>query len=34
VLHLREPAGTGDPIIWRQPGVTPMAVTAFSQPCG
>ncbi|TAM88731.1 MAG: DUF4012 domain-containing protein [Jatrophihabitans sp.] len=34
VLHLSEPGGTGDPVIWRQPGVTPLAVSAYSQPCG
>ena len=33
-LHLQEPPGSGSPFIWRQPGVTPMAVTAYSQPCG
>jgi hypothetical protein len=33
VLHLKEPAGTGSPVIWRQPGVTPMTVEAFSQNC-
>jgi hypothetical protein len=33
-LHLQEPAGSGTPEIWRQPGVTPMTVTAYSQPCG
>jgi hypothetical protein len=33
-LHLQEPAGSGTPQIWRQPGVTPMTVTAYSQPCG
>jgi hypothetical protein len=32
-LHLQEPAGTGQPQIWRQPGVTDLAVHAFSQPC-
>lgn len=32
-LHLQEPPGSGSPIIWHQPGVTPMAVTAYSQPC-
>jgi hypothetical protein len=34
VLHLAEPAGTGTPQIWQQPGVTPLAVRAYSQPCG
>jgi hypothetical protein len=34
VLHLLEPAGSGEPIIWRQPGVTPLAVQAYSQRCG
>lgn len=33
-LHLQEPPGSGSPMIWRQPGVTPMSVTAYSQPCG
>ena len=33
-LHLQEPAGSGSPVIWRQPGVTPMSVTAYSQSCG
>jgi hypothetical protein len=34
VLHLREPAGTGQPRIWYQPGVTPLGVTFQSQSCG
>ena len=34
VLHLREPAGKGEPRVWHQPGVTPLGVTFFSQPCG
>jgi hypothetical protein len=34
VLHLREPAASGTPVIWRQPGVTPLAVSSFNQPCG
>jgi hypothetical protein len=34
VLHLQEPAGVGEPQLWRQPGVTPLAVTYYSQPCG
>ena len=34
VLHLQEPAIQGNPVIWRQPGVTPEAVTAFAQPGG
>ncbi|MGI8761672.1 MAG: DUF4012 domain-containing protein [Jatrophihabitantaceae bacterium] len=34
VFHLQEPGGVGAPLIWRQPGVTPLAVTAYSQPCG
>lgn len=33
VIHLREPAGSGDPIIWRQPGVTPLSVTSANQTC-
>ena len=32
-LHLQEPPGSGAPQIWRQPGVTPMTVTAYSQSC-
>lgn len=34
VLHLSEPAGTGKPRIWQQPGVIPMAVRHDSQSCG
>jgi hypothetical protein len=34
VLHLREPAGNGEPRIWRQPGVTALGVTVQSQSCG
>jgi Protein of unknown function (DUF4012) len=33
VLHLREPAGKGTPRIWKQPGVVPLALHAFNQPC-
>jgi hypothetical protein len=33
VLHLQEPATTGPVQIWRQPGVTPIAVTTYAQPC-
>jgi hypothetical protein len=33
VLHLSEPAGQGQPIIWRQPGVHPLTVSEFSQSC-
>jgi hypothetical protein len=33
VLHLTEPAGTGPPVILRQPGVTPLAVTLDNQSC-
>jgi hypothetical protein len=33
-LHLDEPARSGPPRIWRQPGVTPIDVQAFSQKCG
>jgi hypothetical protein len=33
-LHMQEPPGAGSPLIWRQPGVTPMSVTAYSQSCG
>jgi hypothetical protein len=32
-LHLQEPAGSGAPKIWRQPGVTPLALTFFDQKC-
>jgi len=34
VLHLREPAGRGSPVIWRQPGVAPLAVQRYDQKCG
>jgi len=34
VLHLREQAGKGSPIIWRQPGVSPLAVQRYDQKCG
>jgi hypothetical protein len=34
VLHLTEPAGKGTPQIWAQPGVNPMAVSAYIQTCG
>lgn len=34
VLHFTEPAGRGAPIVWRQPGVVPIAVQTFSQACG
>jgi Protein of unknown function (DUF4012) len=33
VVHLKEPAGSGRPIIWKQPGVTPLNVQAYSQSC-
>jgi hypothetical protein len=33
-LHLREPAGVGQPRIWRQPGVAPIAVQIYNQACG
>ena len=33
VLHLAEPAGTGAPQIWRQPGVTSLAVQYYNQRC-
>jgi hypothetical protein len=32
-VHLREPAGVGSPLIWQQPGVTPLAVQVYNQPC-
>jgi hypothetical protein len=34
VLHLQEPAGTGSPQIWKQPGVTPLQVKVYDQKCG
>jgi hypothetical protein len=34
VLHLDEPAGKGAPLIWKQPGVTPLQVSARNQTCG
>ncbi len=33
VLHLLEPADTGPPRIWQQPGVTPMDTRVFNEPC-
>jgi hypothetical protein len=33
VLHLQEPATKGPVQIWRQPGVTPITVAAYAQPC-
>jgi hypothetical protein len=33
VLHLREPAGTGVPRVWEQPGVTPIVSHVFNEPC-
>jgi hypothetical protein len=33
VLHLREPAGTGTPRVWLQPGVNPMVTHLFNEPC-
>jgi hypothetical protein len=33
VLHLSEPPGSGAPEVWRQPGVTPLAVSAYTQSC-
>jgi hypothetical protein len=33
VLHLQEPAGTGSPQIWKQPGVTPLQVKVYDQNC-
>lgn len=32
-LHLSEPAGKGQPRVWRQPGVSPMGVVFYSQAC-
>jgi hypothetical protein len=32
-VHLREPAASGTPIIWRQPGVAPLQVSVYDQPC-
>jgi hypothetical protein len=34
VLHLTEPASSGSPTIWHQPGVTPLAVRSYTQTCG
>jgi hypothetical protein len=33
VLHLLEPATKGAATVWRQPGVTPIGVTYYAQPC-
>jgi hypothetical protein len=33
VLHFTEPPGQGPPVVWRQPGVTPISVQTFSQAC-
>jgi len=33
VLHLLEPAGSGQPRVWQQPGVTPMDTRVFNGPC-
>jgi hypothetical protein len=33
MLHLSEPAGSGTPQVWRQPGVTPLAVQFYDQHC-
>lgn len=33
VLHLVEPAADGDPVIWQQPGVTPLQLKYFNQHC-
>lgn len=32
-LHLREPAGSGTPQIWRQPGVAPIEIQSYDQNC-
>jgi hypothetical protein len=32
-VHLREPAGVGLPQIWSQPGVAPLQVQVYNQPC-
>jgi hypothetical protein len=34
VLHLTEPATTGAPTLWNQPGVVPLAQAYYAQPCG
>jgi hypothetical protein len=34
VLHLQEPAGSGAPNLWVQPGVASTPVHAITQPCG
>jgi hypothetical protein len=32
-VHLREPAGVGEPELWHQPGVTPIVVQSYDQRC-
>jgi hypothetical protein len=32
-VHLRERAGVGKPVIWQQPGVTPLQLQVYNQPC-
>jgi hypothetical protein len=34
VLHLSEPAGHGSPLIWQQPGATPLQLNQSVQKCG
>ena len=34
VFHLVEPAGNGAPVIWQQPGVTPIQLSVQNQTCG
>jgi hypothetical protein len=32
-LHLIEPKGVGTPLLWKQPGVTPLVTEYYNQPC-
>jgi hypothetical protein len=32
-LHLEEPRGKAPPLMWRQPGVTPLSLDVEDQPC-
>jgi hypothetical protein len=34
VFHMQEPAGTGSPVVLRQPLVRPVRVTVGKQSCG
>jgi Protein of unknown function (DUF4012) len=33
VLHLTEPQGTGTPLVWRQPAVSPAEIAFYDQAC-